>query len=138
MRTGTGRYQLVDAKFSLNNNLTNPNFNLHGTLTANQKIVYPWVRSGQSIVVRAHGANAIRMGLTPGMPITLEPSVHLYVNVPVTVSSPLRVEGVGLSELAEQIRALPSGDYIWLTALQLNGVGQCEADESPDSRRLDS
>ncbi|MEZ5944879.1 MAG: hypothetical protein R3C18_26140 [Planctomycetaceae bacterium] len=81
------------------------------------------------------------LGMVGSISLTLQ-EVHWYREsidfVPRGHAAALRVEGVGLSELAEQLRDLPSGDYLWLTALQLNGVGQCEADESPDSRRLDS
>jgi hypothetical protein len=82
---GTGAkqtYQLVDAKFSSAKNLANPATNLADTLTPNQTKVYDWIKSGQPVTVVPEGPNAIAAGLTPGVPINVNPSVEIHVNGP--------------------------------------------------------
>ncbi|WP_432537907.1 hypothetical protein [Kineococcus arenarius] len=51
-------------------------------MTPNQTIAYNWISQGTPIVTVPRGANAQAAGLTPGMPITLEPQVQIYVNAP--------------------------------------------------------
>lgn len=75
-------FQLVDAKFSSVTNLANPNANLANTVTPNQAQVYQWISSGQSVTVVPAGQNALTAGLTPNMPIPVNPSVEIYVNGP--------------------------------------------------------
>ncbi|MDZ7363651.1 MAG: toxin [candidate division KSB1 bacterium] len=77
-----GSFQLVDAKFSAVTNLANPATNLSNTVTANQRVVYSWISSGQPVTVIPRGANAVAAGLTPGTPITVNPSVQIHVNSP--------------------------------------------------------
>ena len=75
-------YQMVDAKFSDVKDLANPSTNLSNTTTQNQSQAYSLVSSGQSVTVVPAGQNAVNAGLTPGMPITVNPSVQIHVNSP--------------------------------------------------------
>jgi len=77
-----GRYQLVDAKFSSVTDLTNPATDLTNTVTDNQSVVYDWVARGEQVTVVPEGANAEAAGLTPGVPIQVQPSVQIHVNGP--------------------------------------------------------
>jgi hypothetical protein len=78
--TPSGRFQLVDAKFSGVQDLTTAN--LSGTVTPNQTTVYGWIRNGSPITVVPRGANAAAAGFTPGVPIVVEPNVQMHVNSP--------------------------------------------------------
>lgn len=80
--TQTGTTQLVDAKFSAVRNLADPNINLQSTVTANQSEVYGWVSQGTPVTAVPRGPNAVAAGFTPGVPISLEPSVQMCVNNP--------------------------------------------------------
>jgi hypothetical protein len=77
-----GVYQLVDAKFSGVRDLTQPTVNLTSTVTQNQQAVYSWISGGQPVVVVPRGANAVKAGMTPGVPINVAPTVQIHVNAP--------------------------------------------------------
>lgn len=51
-------------------------------VTRNQAKVYPWISSGQNVTLVPVGQNAINAGLTPGVPINVNPSVQIHVNGP--------------------------------------------------------
>jgi RHS repeat-associated protein len=80
--TAIGTNQLVDAKFSAVRNLANPSTNLQSTVTPNQTVVYDWVSQGTPVTAVPRGPNAVAAGFTPGVPISLEPSVQMCVNNP--------------------------------------------------------
>ena len=74
--------QLVDAKFSSVRNLANPNVDLSTTVTVNQEQVFEWISQGKQVTVVPQGPNAVQAGLTPGMPIQVNPNVQVHVNSP--------------------------------------------------------
>jgi RHS repeat-associated protein len=82
--TASGNVQIVDAKFSAVRNLANPGTNLQSTVTTNQSRVYNWITSGAPITAVPRGPNAQAANFTPNMPITLEPTVQMCVNDPVS------------------------------------------------------
>ena len=78
-RTSSGDYQLVDAKFSAVNDLTQET-SFSGVVTDNQEVAYGWIRNGEPISVVPAGARAATAGLRPGLPISVAPNVQMSVN----------------------------------------------------------
>ena len=82
--TGPNTFQLVDAKFSSVRDLTTAN--LDSTVTANQTTAYGWIRNGENLTVTPAGPRAIAAGMTPGAPISIAPTVQVYVNTPTGIA----------------------------------------------------
>lgn len=81
------------------------------------------------------------LGNAASISLTLR-EVHWYRKlidlIPRGHTAGLRVDGDGLSELAEQLRNLPPGDSLSLTASQANTAEPCDAPKSPIGRKFGS
>lgn len=83
-RTSTGAFQLVEAKWSLANNLTDLSNNIRTvpSYTTSQRRAFTWIADGTSVTVRARGARAVEAGLSLIEPIAIVPEIQIHVNNP--------------------------------------------------------
>lgn len=81
------------------------------------------------------------LGNVASISLTLR-EVHWYSQsidlIPRGHSAGLRVDGDGLAELTEQLRNLPPGDYLSLTAPQPNTAEPSDPPKSPVGREFES
>jgi hypothetical protein len=75
-------WEINEAKFSSSLNLADPNVSLQGALTNRQATAFGWIANGRTQGVVPFGQNAINAGFEVNTPITISPTVQIYVNGP--------------------------------------------------------